>query len=115
MTVPRPASEHAREPGQDPREALILNALYLEVDSDAVERAEVALCEILRERNSLASALAVVEQERDEYREALERIALGITGRRADFREGEHGRYGPLTDWQLARGALAVPSSGEQT
>lgn len=50
--------------------------------------------------------------ERDKLRKALERIALGIEGRRKDPRPDERDML-PLTDWQLARAALADVSRGD--
>jgi hypothetical protein len=52
------------------------------------------------------------EAEAERLREALERISLGIAGRKeSGLREGEGGGYGlpnqPRTDWELARAALA--------
>jgi hypothetical protein len=60
----------AEKRGQHPREAEILNALYLKVDGDAIERAEDALCTILDERHA---ALAEVERLTEALREEIRR------------------------------------------
>lgn len=59
--------------------------------------------------DQIESEFSVLRAERDRYREALERIAIGIEGRRKDRREEEHDML-PLTDWQLARIALETKS-----
>lgn len=60
-----------------------------------------------RDADLLAAFVLAGDTER--LRTALERIALGIEGRRADWREEEYCGPAnlPLTDWQLARAALA--------
>lgn len=68
MTGLSPEREAEIPAGQHPREAVILNALYCEVDSEAAERAEQALSEIIQE-------LVEVRQERDLWRERAESAA----------------------------------------